>query len=368
MSGEALIDEKELRHLAEIYDKRPVFLTLYSDLRHGVAWHFIDKRVRRVRTALHDDWELLYIFEENLDKGMEILRSLDHARGSAAVFVSIPHDLAKCFVIPPPIQDMLIVDSSPYIRPLLEFMEEYEPMAILVVDENHAKLFIVEGGEISRSQNLKEAIIHHHKKGGWSQMRFQRVRRGALNRFYKEVILHLTKLMGNEMIGRIVLAGPGIAKDHIEEYFPENLRNRIIGKVDIDIGTPDDQILRHAFKVFFERERIEEALAVDSLRSEILKGGLAVYGFDETYASVASGRAELVLLLLGLQLPGWKCERCRYAWLSTMICPYCGDPTARVDAVEELVEKAEEMNTRLEFVKESEYLKGLGGVAAMLRY
>jgi peptide chain release factor subunit 1 len=216
---------------------------------------------------------------------------------------------------------------------------------------------------------MHKDIMNKHKKGGQSQMRFQRLRKGAIEHFFKDVSENLEKLLEKEDVRRIILAGPGNAKKEFLGFLPEQIKEKVIAYIDEDLDVPEGQLLSDSLVDFFKKERQEESEMVQNLRAEILKGGMVAYGIDETLKAVTEGRAELLLINMGKRAQGWKCERCGIFRPGVAHqCESCGNEVFKVDVVEELVEAAEGMGTTLEFVKENDMLDELGGVAAFLRY
>jgi len=108
---------------------------------------------------------------------------------------------------------------------------------------------------------------------------------------------------------------------------------------------------------------------MERLRGEVLRSGMATYGFDQVREAVASGRADIPVLQAGFLLPGWRYEHCRnFGKGAPEKCPVCGEEPVFVDAVEELVELALDMRTQVEFQPEDCGIRELGGVGALLRY
>jgi|GEM_PF-4798059 len=56
------------------------------------------------------------------------------------------------------------------------------------LDHRQAKLFWLEGDDVTREKRIKSKAHGRQDHGGWSQSRFDRQRRGDLKRFYDDVI------------------------------------------------------------------------------------------------------------------------------------------------------------------------------------
>ncbi len=366
-----MLGDIDLRELSEVSDVKPSFVSLYLNVLGEEPQKFLDKRERECLKALGGEKELKEIFQKNMEEIRDFLkagRKSEKAR-AMAIFSSVPKNFFEAYMLTLEMENQLIVDTSPYIRPLAMLREEWESFAIALLDHKNAKLFLISSAVISDTKKMHKHIMNKHKKGGWSQMRFQRLRKGAIEHFFKEVSEKLEEFLEKEKVRRIVLAGPGNAKKEFQEFLPEHLKKKIIATIDEDLDVPEGQLLSDSLHDFFKKERQEEIEMVQDLRAEILKGGLVTYGVDDTLKAVTEGRVELLLINMGTKVKGWKCERCDIFRLGAVKkCELCGNDVFNVDVVEEMVEASESMGTTLEFIKDDQFLEELGGVAAFLRY
>ena len=200
-------------------------------------------------------------------------------------------------------------------------------------------------------------------------MRFQRLRREAIEHFQKKVIEALETFIKDEKIVGLVLAGPGEAKLHFKSALPHELAEHILAVLDYQMDSPTEELIEEATEEVAKKERQKSTEAVQLLRSEILRGGRAVYGISETISATREGKAELLILSKKLKPRGWICENCQVVELgSKKNCPYCNTKTSEVDVLEEILEFAERAGTHIEFVDDNPVLEDLGGVGALLRY
>jgi peptide chain release factor subunit 1 len=117
-----------------------------------------------------------------------------------------------------------------------------------------------------------------------------------------------------------------------------------------------------------EKEKKESSLNVQSLKEEILKDGLAVYGIKETLTAAKNGQIELLIVEKDFKKPGWICEKCQTVEVGKKTsCPYCGKTASNVDIIEEIIEFAERTDADIEF-SDDEVLKNIGHIGAILRY
>lgn len=343
-----------LHQLSGIYDEQSsdTYVSLYYDGRDG---RFLRRRTKAIQRAL-DGHE-----RENFNATMEHIHThLDANSGPVAIFASDRHDFFYAMQPTVTPDNALIVDSSPYIRPLAALADEYQAFALLLLNHHHARLYDISCSEVAITEELSTHIRSKHSKGGWSQARFQRIRTGAINRFFDEVAEALPD-------GPLILAGPGQAKHEFRNRLPSHLQERVIAV--IDTGMNDERGLLQASleeTSVHERRHHDELLA--RLKKEVLTDGLASYGVDAVQQAARNGQVEVLLVEKDYRLPGWICERCQLLRPGAATrCSSCGQPVSKVDVVEEIIEFTERTDGFVELL-DSDALENFGHVAALLRY
>ena len=348
-----------IRNLSEIYDEdsKDTYISVY--LNKNVNNKFIKRRIKTCETVLQGE-EL-----KNFTKSMiDINKILEKNKGkNIAVFASHKHNFIKYKNLDVKTKNQIIVDSSPYLRPLARIIDEWESFTLLLVNSNYAKIFSVSMGQIENTKKLSADIMNKHKKGGFSQARFNRLRKGAIQEFLSEVIEALQQRADK----RIIIAGPGQAKIQLKNMLPKDLNDHVVETIDININN-EEELLKKSINLISEKEEIKSHEAVQHLKQEILKDGLAVYGIEDTLKAVKNGQVELLLIQKNFKLQGWICEKCQIVKEGTQsTCSYCGKKTSKVDILEEILEFAERTDASIEFIDDKE-ISELGHVGAILRY
>ena len=348
-----------IRELSEVYDPDSIdsYVSIY--LNKNMKEKFIDRRERACISVLKG--EQLKNFENTMSDIRDALKK--KSWNNVAVFASHKHAFLRIIPLSITVENFLIVDSSPYLRPLARIQDEWDSFTLLLISSNYAKIFSVSLGKVEHEKKLSADIMNKHKKGGMSQMRFNRLRKGAIHAFFSEVSDALQEVADE----RIVLAGPGTAKNQFMEMLPKNLNDKIVEVIDISVND-EKELMEKSITLISKMEEQKSHEVVQQLKQEILRDGLAAYGLKDTLEAVKNGQVELLLIEKDYKPRGWICENCQVVEEGvSKICPYCGKKTSEVDVIEEILEFAKRTDADIEFTDDEDISK-LGHVGAILRF
>nr|QNO57446.1 hypothetical protein LLMGBBFC_00003 [Methanosarcinales archaeon ANME-1 ERB7] len=366
------LKNRDIKELSEVYDSenRNSFISLYLDIA-SLDNKFVRRRRNTCKSVLKENKELSENFEKTMQMIEEYLNKNEREKGQQglAIFASKIHNFFRAYKLGMPVENLLIVDTSPYIRPLARLADEYEAFGLVLLDSQRAKIYVVSSGKVGYKKRYANDIINKHKKGGMSQARFQRLRKGAIDHFLKNVADDVEKLFSNDEAVKIIIAGSGNAKILFKNILPPHIKSKIVDIIDMDFDEAEGRLVSKAEEIVLEDEKETSEKYVSRLRDEILRNGLAVHGLKETGEAVINGQIELLLVSKGYKIRGWICEKCQTVDTGVKDkCPYCGSRTSEVDVIEELIEFAERTDTKIEFVEDNPILAELGGVGGLLRF
>lgn len=350
---------KLLKKLSTIYDSQNqnTFVTVYFNKTEDPK--FLQRREQSCTQTIQK--HVKQNFLETMDIINQTLATTPEKYG--AIFASKKHNLKESITFTIPIYNALIVDTSPYIRPLARIIDEWESYTLLLLDSHSAKIIDISIGAVENTKQLSKDIINKHKKGGQSQARFQRIRQGAIHAFLKEVAEAITKHSDNP----IILAGPGTTKTQLQEILPKPIQEKIISVLDISIDDVQD-LIQQSYEIMAEKETEKSIATVQKLQKEILTDGLGVYGLDETLAAAQQGKIDTLIVEKDYKVKGCICEQCQIIRAGPIKdCPLCGQPTSEADVIEEIIEFAQRTNATIEFTNDP-YIDNLGHIGALLRY
>jgi peptide chain release factor subunit 1 len=360
----------DLRALCERYDpdSRPSYLSLYADLSDPRHPDDLARRRRELEAAAPDGVDVGALWDA-LQAAYDAEKSKEGTRGVAAF--AGPDGWVEAHGLHEPVPTRLVLDTSPYVVPLAGFADDHEPFALVLLDSEQAAILSVLGGKGELQGEAGTSLIGRHRRGGMSQMRYQRHRQGQVNQFYDQVAERLGEVVAAADLRRIVVAGPGTAKKEFVGRLPKALAASVAAVEDVDFvdGPLDDEIVRRFTALMRDEEAKESARWVEALRRELTTGELATTGALAACKEAAAGRVERLVVLQGAALPGSKCEEHQEVFARAAQCSQCGADGADVDLVNEAVEFTVRGSGWAEFVDAPEpFLDSVGGVGALLRW
>jgi len=367
------VTEIDLAALSEIYDERDIYLSIYmksassSDL--DASRSFVASRFRAMEKSLPS--ELQESFRSTVSLAQEATDSPSwKGERSRMIFASSPESFLHVYRMSLDCELLVVLDTSAFLLPLARLRDDYEDYGLLLLDSQEAQLYVIRSRIMEEAGRSSIDLMNKHKKGGWSQMRYNRLRRGAIKSFLTQVAEDVSNLESLQSMRGLVLAGPGEAKSQLMELLPKKVRDRVMGLLDVPMGTVPSELVKMGDQVALDHERSLSIKRAEELKANVLKGQLSAYGTDMVRDALTHGRVNTLVMLSNYVLPGWICERCQHFQEGNRpdVCTNCGGRTSQVNVLEELYELAQRTGAEVEFVEEDQFLQSIGGVGAILRY
>jgi peptide chain release factor subunit 1 len=368
------VTDIDIRSLAEIYDEQDIYLSVYLPVSGRENEHlnriFVDSRVSAIKKAL--DPEIRSEFGKTFEMAeSSIFDPPISGEKGRIIFASSKESFLHVYKLAVEPEQSFVLDTSPYLLPLARLRADYDDYGILLVDSKEARFTCIRSDIAEEKKHLSTDLMNKHKKGGWSQARFNHLRKGAIKSFLTEVAENARGTCDQLQTKGLVLAGPGEAKQQLMELLPQEMQHKVLGVIDVPIDIPGDELVEAGNAVLQETGQSESRDAAEKLKSEILKGGLAAHGIEDVKAALEQARVNTLLILNGSSVAGWLCERCQNLQASANLpeeCDRCGGPASAVDVVEELYELAQRTGAEVEFVEKEDFLDSDDVVGALLRY
>jgi peptide subunit release factor 1 (eRF1) len=238
----------------------------------------------------------------------------------------------------------LSIAPEPHLYPLALLLDQHPPHAVVLADGHAARIFVFALG-----RTVQQATVESREKikrmsaGGWSQMRFQRHVDELQAEHAKELVAALDRIVRQEGIEHVILAGEEINVAQIRGELSTELTAKVIDAVKLESKTPEHEVMQAAAEALSRHDAKTDAEVVERVIGDYLAGGLGAVGVDDVRAALELGQAS-ELYLTAVE---------------------AGNSETLAD---ELVAKARQTSARVRFIENAALLDGVGGVAASLRY
>jgi peptide chain release factor subunit 1 len=287
-------------------------------------------------------------------------------------------------------------DSEFHLGPLQEMAQPSEVFGLLTIDKNEATIAVLVGKKYEILGHFTSGVAGKTRAGGQSAHRFERLREEAAQDFYKRISEKMDEMFldyGDKLKGLIV-AGPGITKNYFlnQELMDHRLRAKLVGTLDVSYTDESGirEMVQKSGELLKGAEITKERQDLESFFEAIVKTGLGTYGNKQVEDALAIGKVDT--LLVSEEIEWWvykfKCNNCNSEEEIVVKrpsefeegkykCRKCQSSSTelveQVDYLDWVMEKANSTGARTKIVSTEtaegeQFLKGFGGVGAILRY
>src|ERR1043166_9300101 len=166
-------------------------------------------------------------------------------------------------------RNRLFVSDRPHVYPLARVIDQYRRYAVVLADTNRARIFVFATGKAVEEESVENVKTKRTHVGGWSQARYQRHEENYHLHHVKEVVEHLERIVLDEQINHIILAGDeDVVIPLLREQMPKDLSDKVIDTLSLSIDTPEHELLQESLKAFHAKDsRSEERRVGKECRS-----------------------------------------------------------------------------------------------------
>jgi peptide chain release factor subunit 1 len=300
----------------------------------------------------------------------------EDARRSAnglAIFACAARGLFDAVQFDVPFEDhWLFIGSVPHLYPLARLNDQFPRYAALLVDTNSARLFVFGLGATESGQDVKNVKTRKTSQGGWSQARYQRHLANFHLQHLKEVADTLERVVREESINQVVLACDEVTKPTLLEQLPQQVAEKIVDIVRLDINAPERDVLSTTLETLRGHDATTDAEHVEALIGAWRANGLGVVGPEACLQALEMGQVEELLITATPSL--LKRPESLPAPVAPgpvevdTSAPADGLDSDQIKVADELVTKAQQTGARIRFIEDANLLADVGGVGALLRF
>lgn len=285
-----------------------------------------------------------------------------------AVFSCASHGLFEVVQLPMPVRDRLVVNHAPAVGQLESVLQDHEPIGVLLVDKQRARMLVFELGELRDRSELVEAIASgdpgHADRGDLAN-----ALEAATHAHLRHAADVAWRAYQDRPYSHLVVGGPDPIARELESLLHPYLQERLAPRISVTPTASLSEIRDAAVALEHEIDRRREALQVDRLRAAVAMGRRGVAGLAATLQALNERRVERLLVSDGYIEEGWRCPTSGALAAVGPLSPATGERMERVDdVVEDAVEAALNQDARVDVCIGNADLDVLGRIGALLRY
>jgi peptide chain release factor subunit 1 len=322
---------------------------------------------------------------DSLDKDLERIATylendLQPSANGVAIFACSAGEMFEAVQLTAPIeQHWLYIGDAPHLYPLARVESKFPRYAAVVADTNTARIMVFATGELVSQEDLKGEKTRRSSQGGWSQARYQRHLANFHLQHAKEIVDSLERIVQQEGITEILLAGDESILPLLREQMPKQLLDKVVDEIRVDAKAPVNEVLEATREAMLRLNERSDKEKVESALSGYRGGGLGVVGPEKTLDALVKGQVDELLLTANLDAIRKVSKKAAMVVGpdSTLLEPAVeteaageaaqADPQV-VRLADEFVTRATQTGAKVTIIEDPALLESYGGVGALLRF
>ncbi len=238
-------------------------------------------------------------------------------------------------------------------------LDQYPRYAVLLADTHLSRIVVVAANTIEATEQVTGVKTRRHKMGGWSQARYQRHIDNYHQQHAKEVADTLARLVRDEAISAIVIAGDEVAVPLVRRRAAEGHRRSRGGCGEARRHAPERQIVEATIEALRQKDADTDREQVDAVLGAYRAVVSPPSASNPRSARFELGQVDALLITAAADTidPGTAPQPA-----------VAGDRSPEERAADELVAKARQTAATIRFIEDPALLAAVGGVAAFLRF
>jgi peptide chain release factor subunit 1 len=333
---------------------------------------FLKKKISEQLDKFDSNSEDRKNFESGAERIRDYVDGLDPSVQGAAIFLCAPKDFFQTYEFRVPFdEDLFFVFDRPDIYPLVRLVSQNRRFIIVQADTNSAHIYIVSRGEVLSRDDFQNVKTNRTEVGGWSQMRFQRHVENFHKQHAKEVIAELERLVSDEHIESVILAGDEtIIIPLLRDEMSKELSDKVIGTIPLNVHTPEYEVLEAAVAEMHRRATFEDLKKIRLLEEQNYEGGRGVMSFENVLSALLNGQVQELYISADFDAIDYNIGQVNEIFKD--YSPGLDEtlPSAKRTGlvIDELLRLAAGSADDIRFIEDASLLKKSGGVGALLRY
>lgn len=231
---------------------------------------------------------------------------LDPAVQGVYIVACAAHDVFEPLSFALPLPTRVDAGPVPLLSPLIRLVDDYPAYAVLLADQHQATISKIRRAGRGRSVRLESSDWPRHQQtGGWSQRRLQARAGERVAAFARGIAEETERTLDEAGIDMLVVAGDAVITSALSEAFPQRLAERIIGTINLDIQTGEQEMIEATRPLAEQVERDQELEAARAVADAIGSDGLGAAGVGAVLRALQRGQVAKLVIVDDFSEPGW---------------------------------------------------------------
>lgn len=375
-----MIDRDYLKTLAAYHNERGFMLTASLSTSRLDDWRqtaptFLNSEFNRIIKERNPEKEYRRILEEDFQRVLEVLNyEVEQQTQGLVVVADGSQGVFEHLQLPLRLQNRLIVEPHPYIRPLVHAMAVMESFLVVRVSRDESSIYLVDWWQLTREDSFEGPYLRSSdRETGEVPVKeyYAAARQESLvDQHFKDVGQALDRLLEETGVRRVAICGQHEIAVKFCRQLPARTNAKVVAEIPCDASASLNQLLVAAREAIYDARIGEQSQLVTRVHEGLGPQGLGVAGFDQTMQALALGQVQILLVERGYRPPGCMCmQEGLIRVTEEAACPACAGPTISLDDIlGEAVRQAILQGAEVEVVERVNLLHDMGGIAALLRY
>ena len=291
---------------------------------------------------------------------------------------------------------LYLCDNKFHTEALSELLESDQKFGFIIMDGNGALFGTLSGNTRDVVHKFSVDLPKKHGRGGQSALRFARLREEKRHNYVRKVAeLAVQNFITADKVNvaGLILAGSADFKNDLNQsdMFDQRLQSKVIKVVDVSYGGENgfNQAIELSAETLSNVKFIQEKKLINKYFDEISQdSGKVCYGIEDTLKAMELGAAETLIVYENLDITRWTLKssegsevivhttKAQETDRSLFMDKETGqemEVSEQMPFLEWLAEHYREFGATLEFVSDrssegNQFVKGFGGIGAILRY
>ena len=257
--------------------------------------------------------------------------------GAVAIFSCSSSGFYEEIELPRRVRDRVVVDATPWVRPMLAVLDEYHRACVLVLDKEMARTWEFYQGEINETSEVLDKSLRKPDYAGWHGFEEYNIRNKdeeLTKKHFRKVATVLDDFFRAGRFELLVVGGHDHEVPVFQEFLRPRLRESVAGTFTIEPRAATIADIRASASEVLDRyERNEERRWVAEVFEKQAASGNAAVGLERCLWAGSVAAIQRLLVQEEATAAGVVCDESGWLAESGDTCIICGQPTRKTDDV-----------------------------------